>query len=277
MLVRICDTLIDWRSDDCPVDMRPFVVGDSGAGEPDLVVELEDVDALPELPEPEYEILITEITHDGDNLLGWNKYEGFETSTALLRLEGARATIVRGPDTWECSVLNMLMLALLPVVSLRDSLLMHASLIDYEGHAVAFTASSGTGKSTQADLWVKHLGATIMNGDRAFMRRDAAGTWTAFGSPWAGSSPYVRDMRAPLAAVVVLEQAPENSIRRLSGAELMARLYNNLRYPLWDEAATAASLAMFDALVREVPVFLLSCRPDEEAVLVTRDAVFGTA
>ena len=136
MLVRICDTLIDWRSDDCPADMRPFVVSDSGAGEPDLVVELEDVDILPELPEPEYEILITEIAHDGEVLLGWNKYEGFETSTALLRLKGARATIVRGPDTWECSVLNMLMLALLPVVSLRDSLLMHASLIDYEGRAV---------------------------------------------------------------------------------------------------------------------------------------------
>ena len=84
-------------------------------------------------------------------------------------------------------------------------------------------------------------------------------------------------MRAPLAAVVVLEQAPENSIRRLTGAELMARLYNNLRYPLWDEAATAASLASFDALVRDVPVFLLSCRPDEGAVLVTRDAVFGAA
>ena len=277
MLIKICDTLVDWRSDYVPTDLAPFVTSlDPDLTDPDLVVELRSVDALPDLPDPEYEISITQIAHEGAALLGWNLYEGHEDCTACLRLDGRRATILRGPSTWECSILNMLMLALLPVASGSGALLMHASLVDYEGGAVAFTAPSGTGKSTHADLWVAHLGATIMNGDRAFLRRGDGG-WTAYGSPWAGSSPYVLDASAPLRAVVVLEQGPENRIRRLAGPELMTRLYNNLRYPLWDELATAASLASFDALVREVPVFLLSCRPDEQAALLARDAVFGTA
>ena len=74
--------------------------------------------------------------------------------------------------------------------------------------------------------------------------------------------------------VVVLEQAPENRIRCLGAAEVMARLYNNVRYPFWDEGATAASLETLDALVREVPVYLLACRPDGEAVRITHDAIF---
>ena len=274
MLIKICDTLVEWRSDFVPSDLGPFVTDSACGVAPGLTVDLEDVTALPELPVPEYEISITRIAHEGTVLLGWNHYEGYEDATALLRLDGRHATILRGPATWECSVLNMLMLALLPVLSLEGALLMHASLVEREGRAVAFTASSGTGKSTHADLWVRHLGARIMNGDRAFLRR-VDGGWVAYGSPWAGSSPYVLDLSAPLAAVVVLEQAPENVIRRLSGAELMTRLYNNLRYPLWDEGATAAALGSFDSLVREVPVYLLRCRPDEEAARVSFGAVLG--
>ena len=275
MLVRIADTLIDLRSEDCPASLRPFALEGPRPDAPaDLTVDIRRLAAPPDLPEPEYEISLTCVAHDDSTLLGWNRYEGFEGSTALLRLDGMRATILMGPATWECSVLNMLMLALLPEASRSGTLLLHASLVEVDGRAVAFTASSGTGKSTQADLWAAHLGATIMNGDRAFLRRCGDG-WVAYGSPWAGSSPYVRNLSAPLAAVVALEQAPENAIRRIRGPELVGRLYNNLRYPLWDEGATACSLASFDALAREVPVYLLSCRPDVEAALLTREAVLG--
>lgn len=101
------------------------------------------------------------------------------------------------------------------------------------------------------------------------------GEWRAYGSPWAGSSPYIKNVKAPLAGIVVLKQAPENRIRRLNAAEVMAYLYNNVRYPFWDEEATAASLETLDALIGEIPIFLLECRPDEEAVRITRDAIFG--
>lgn len=273
MRIRICDTTIEWTGEPCPRELSPFVVnGDDGA--PALVVEARRVDELPALPEPEYSISITAVAHDGDVLVGWNSYEGYEDCTAYLTLTGARATILSGPRTWECSVMNMLMLALLPAVSLSASLLMHASLIEWGGRAVAFTAPSGTGKSTQADLWHEHLGAEIMNGDRAFVRR-FDDEWRAYGSPWAGSSPYIKNVKAPLAGIVVLMQAPENRIRRLNAAEVMAYLYNNVRYPFWDEEATAASLETLDALIREIPIFLLECRPDEEAVRITRDAIFG--
>ena len=194
--------------------------------------------------------------------------------SAALWIKGRIGTLFLPDAATNSSILNMLLVAFQPVVARNSGLLFHASLVEYEGRAVAFTASSGTGKSTQADLWHEHLGAEIMNGDRAFVRR-FDDEWRAYGSPWAGSSPYIKNVKAPLAGIVVLKQASENRIRRLNAAEVMAYLYNNVRYPFWDEEATAVSLETLDALVREIPIFLLECRPDEEAVRITRDAIFG--
>ena len=226
-------------------------------------------------PRPNYTEGVSAFVQMSDGVLAaWNMYGGDWGRSAFLELSKASCIISRRETTSESSILNMLMVAFLPVVARNDGLLFHASLVEYEGRAVAFTASSGTGKSTQADLWHEHLGAEIMNGDRAFVRR-FDDEWRAYGSPWAGSSPYIKNVRAPLAGIVVLKQAPENRIRRLNAAEVMAYLYNNVRYPFWDEEATAASLETLDALVREIPIFLLECRPDEEAVQITRDVIFG--
>lgn len=252
----------EWRSD-----------GASAALTMEEVVESEL--SAPTVDEADYVQSIFRFKRTDGGTLIWNGFEGHPEPTALLELASEGNSVLHvGPKTTYPAVLNMLLFGLLSVVACNNGLLLHASLVEYEGRAVAFTASSGTGKSTQADLWHDHLGAEIMNGDRAFIRR-FEGEWRAYGSPWSGSSPYVRNVKAPLASIVVLKQAPENRIRRLNAVEVMAYLYNNVRYPFWDEEATAASLETLDALIGEIPIFLLECRPDEEAVRITRDAVFG--
>ena len=103
-----------------------------------------------------------------------------------------------------------LLLTRLNVFSLHSSLVRRA-----EGDAILFTAPSGTGKSTQAGLWERFAGAETLNGDRSMLRR-VDGVWTAFGSPFAGTSGIYRNESAPVRALIVLRQAPENTIRRLS-------------------------------------------------------------
>lgn len=274
--IALSDLLVGWTSESLPRRIAPFETREAELRPLDLAVSVELSWEPLVFPGSELSIGVSSFVRRVDgSLLAWNDYQEHPEQSALLEmLRFDRAVIRCGLDSSECSVLNMFFIAFLPVVARNNGLLFHASLVEYEGRAVAFTASSGTGKSTQADLWHEHLGAEIMNGDRAFIRR-FDDEWRAYGSPWAGSSPYVKNVKAPLAGIVVLKQAPENRIRCLNAAEVMTYLYNNVRYPFWDEEATAASLETLDALIREIPIFLLECRPDEEAVRITRDAIFG--
>ena len=73
------------------------------------------------------------------------------------------------------------------VLNSYNTFLLHSSFIKWKDKAILFTAPSGTGKSTQADLWEKYENAEIINGDRSGIRK-MDGKWTAYGLPIAGSS-----------------------------------------------------------------------------------------
>ena len=70
----------------------------------------------------------------------------------------------------------------------------------------------------------------------------------------------------PLTAFVILEQALENSVERLSGLEAFGAVMPNLLYPSWDRELTEKALDFIDDFLEKVPVFRLRCRPDVDAV-----------
>ena len=82
-------------------------------------------------------------------------------------------------------------------------LMLHASFIRWQGRGILFSATSGVGKSTQADLWARCCQAEVLNGDRAALRPGPDG-WRAYGLPYAGSSGIYRNEDAPVAAIVLL-------------------------------------------------------------------------
>ena len=151
----------------------------------------------------------------------------------------------------------------------HKGLLLHASLIKYEDKAIAFAGPSGVGKSTQADIWHHSLGAEIINGDRAALRRTADG-WMAYGSPYAGTSGIYRDDRAPLAAIVLLRQATENRLLPLSPMEAFRLLYPELSIHHWDSAFVAGATDLCLQLLAETPIYQLECRPQESAALLLK-------
>ena len=78
-----------------------------------------------------------------------------------------------------------------------DAFLFHAAIVSYEGRGFAFTAKSGTGKSTHVAQWTRALGdrVTVINGDKPILRwkegqGDAegrrAGAFIAYGTPYNG-------------------------------------------------------------------------------------------
>lgn len=146
-----------------------------------------------------------------------------------------------------------------------DSIILHASFVRYNGKGIIFSAPSGTGKSTQAALWEKYAGAEILNGDRVALRK-TDGAWRAYGLPYAGTSGIYRNESAPLKAAVVLRQAENNSVRRIRGAEAFRYLYPETMIHRWDRVSEGKATCLLLDVLNDIPVFLLECRPDQEAV-----------
>lgn len=149
--------------------------------------------------------------------------------------------------------------------------MLHCSLICAGGRAVLFTAPSGTGKSTQAELWRQYEGAEIINGDRAAIRC-SDGVWTAYGLPYAGSSAIYRRRQAPIAAIVVLGQAPDNRVRRMRGAEAFRALYEQTTVHPWNPQFQRDTTFYLQQLLSAVPAYRLDCTPDRRAVDCLKEA-----
>ena len=144
------------------------------------------------------------------------------------------------------------------------TLVFHASYIGCDGGAVLFTAPSGTGKSTQAELWRVHRGARVLNGDKAAVR--LCGAPTAHGMPFSGTSGICENVSLPLRGIVVLAQAKENSVRRLGPSAAVAALCPNIFADQSIAEEWRAALNLLLDLAASVPVYALSCTPDERAI-----------
>ena len=151
----------------------------------------------------------------------------------------------------------------------HSCLLLHASLIKYEGKALAFCGPSGVGKSTQANLWRTCLGADVLNGDRAALRKEN-NTWMAYGSPYAGTSGIYHNDGAPLAAIILLRQAGENRLQRLTPGEAFRQIYPELSVHHWEKSWVSKATDLCLQLLETTPVYLLECRPEEGATLLVK-------
>lgn len=164
--------------------------------------------------------------------------------------------------------INPLMFVELSGFFLRfDAVILHSAVVNYRSQGILFTAPSGTGKSTQADLWETYRGAEIINGDRGIIRRTCAGYY-AFGSPYAGSSGIYKNEQVKVSAVVVLRQAEENRIFRLDKKAAYIYLISEISVSEWDKETVEGQAQWLEKFIDCVPVYLLECRPDREAVEV---------
>ena len=152
------------------------------------------------------------------------------------------------------------------------TLFFHASCIEYRGQAILFTAPSGTGKSTQAELWKQYRGAQVLNGDKAAVSlREAP---MAHGIPFSGTSGICRAFSLPLRAVVVLSQAPENTVRRMKPVEIVTALCPNVFADKTVPEEWSMTLTLLLDLAAAVPVYALACTPDERAVTALDNVLF---
>ena len=113
------------------------------------------------------------------------------------------------------------------------------------------------------------MGADIVNGDRAALRKGNAG-WLAYGSPYAGTSGIYKNDGAPLAAIILLRQAEENRFSPLSAAEAFQYIYPEISVHHWEKCFVEKATDICLQMLAETPVYLLECRPEESAALLVK-------
>lgn len=152
-----------------------------------------------------------------------------------------------------------------------DGLMVHASAVVVDGRAYLFAAASGTGKSTHTNLWLERFGdrAYILNDDKPAIRK-TENKWLAYGTPWSGKHDISVNAGVPLAGIAVLERGSVNKIKPLDGIKAVASILKQVNRPR-EEEYRKKLLAVLDRLIKEVPIWELSCTVSLEAV----DVSFG--
>ena len=151
----------------------------------------------------------------------------------------------------------------------KDTLHVHAAVVSCEGKGYLFLGPSGTGKSTHAQLWLKHIeGTELVNDDNPVVRDGVV-----YGSPWSGKTPCYRNVSVPIGGIVMLSQAPYNKIRRLSGIEAYVDLAESVGGKIWDSRIAEGQHQTENTLVSTIPMWHLECLPDEEAARLCHDTI----
>lgn len=155
-----------------------------------------------------------------------------------------------------------------------DTLILHSSFICYNNIGILFSAPSGTGKSTQADLWKEYKSADIINGDRSFLNK-CNGRWVAHGSPYSGSSNIFKNESYDIKSVVLLKQGLQNKIGKANMNEAYKFLIKEITINYWDIDFYNKGIDLLLDLINNTEIYVLECLPNKEAVDLLEETLEG--
>ena len=168
---------------------------------------------------------------------------------------------------------NALMLIFAFAGCQKDTLLIHASLVRQNGYGYAFIAKSGTGKSTQVSLWLRHIpGCDLMNDDNPIVRV-INGEVFIYGGPWSGKTPCYRNVKAKLGAVTRIDRATENSIEKMSPIEAFASFLPSCSSMKWDNDIFNKICDTVTKVVETTSIYTLHCLPNKEAAVLCNKTI----
>lgn len=172
------------------------------------------------------------------------------------------------------SINTVLMLMFAFATARKKTLLMHSSVTMKDGKGYLFLGKSGTGKSTHSQLWINNIeGCSLLNDDNPVIRVLETGEVRVYGSPWSGKTPCYRNLDVPVGAIVSLQQAKTNKIRRQSLPEAYASVYVSFSgYRFIKEMADGLHITNA-MVVSKVPCYLLNCLPDADAAFLCYQTV----
>lgn len=204
---------------------------------------------------------------------------------ALTR-DGSRATFYvnhfsapQEAERLRYDLFHAIRLSFLYLAQRRGCFALHSASILYRDRAWLFSGPSGTGKSTQADLWRETFGVICLNGDLNLLSLaddrgiERPGKVFVHGLPWRGTSGISTVGQVELGGIILLRQGTENRLEFLTGDQKQLLVMNRLISPSWTAGMVETNLAFTGALAGRVPVWRYHCTKETSAAEFLREHI----
>ena len=259
----------------------PFII--EGNHDSSRLLRLTVVQNLKRVPEDECH-LIREVD-TGNGMTRVDKLNDGGYQFIVRNVQGrACALLITSPRFDDCKVAlrgslgvmrfalnNALMLTYAFSSAFHDTLLIHASVIRHNNKAYAFTAKSGTGKSTQVANWLRYIPDCDMVNDDNPVIRIIDGKPYLFGSPWSGKTPCYRNIQADLGAILLIERDEYNHVSPMQPLTAFSTLITACSAMKWDEDLYQMVCQTCSRFVETITMATLHCLPDKESAEVCRN------
>lgn len=256
-----------------------------GEGKPDIVIKIDVVDNLPEIPKVK-DVFIT--YHPEDHKETWrlqkteNAYiyrchledkkqvmfinQAFDSISAYLMPKKNKGMAWGFTDI----LYDFLQVILINYFALnRIGIFVHSiGVKDLDGRGLLFAGKSGAGKSTTARIWHKYSKATVLNDDRVIVRM-VNNKFFIYGSPWHGEfSDYLQSHieSALLDKLFFIDHAPGNTAQRISEKAAFNLLYPTLFPTFWDRKCLENVVSFSQSLTQTIPCFRLGFVNNERVI-----------
>lgn len=159
-----------------------------------------------------------------------------------------------------------------------NGVVLHSACFDVDGVGVAFSANSGTGKTTHMNLWQEYLGEkmTVVNGDKPIVRffDDESENLYAYGTPWNGKEHYGCDMRTKLKHICFVERSETNYVEKMDKSAAVDRILNQVYMPK-DPVAVMKTIKLVDRLLNCCDLWIIHCNMEKEAAKIAYNTIFN--
>lgn len=155
-----------------------------------------------------------------------------------------------------------------------NAMVLHSCYTEYKGKAILFTAPSGTGKTTQANIWKRVYGSSIVNGDKCLLQQTADG-FMASGFFLHGSAEECENRAMPIEAIVVVRQSKQDAVQELRPMQKLSLLYSEMTINGWDKASVEKAMGLLEQLIAGTRVIMLHCTQMDSAAKTLHRYLFG--
>ncbi len=189
--------------------------------------------------------------------------------------DGMTADIYTMPLTTEEykeNLFHAIRLPFLYVAQMHGMAAIHSASILYKDKAWLFSAPSGTGKSTHANLWKEYLQVPTINGDLNLLAMKD-NIPVIHGIPWCGTSATFDTETHDLGGIILLRQSPCDRITELPTDEKQLLVSQRFISPSWTVELFEKGLTLAETVTNNCLVCRLNCTKEISAMETMKNRI----